>query len=137
MSLFGTEIAFRLGPGTLEEARAIAAELADAAAGCRRHVLFVDAAAGEYGCLAEWERRADAEGYAARPAAALRGTSDACHLALVRSATLAFELPDQSDCRARRPHVDRRTRRSLIRTSRAALRPGALTAPTWRTGTAR
>lgn len=65
---FGTEVAFRLGPGTLDEARAIAQRLADAARGCRRHVLFADAAAGEYGCLAEWERRADAEGFAARPA---------------------------------------------------------------------
>ena len=36
--------------------------------GCRRHVLFLDEEAGEYGCLAEWDRREDAEGYAARPA---------------------------------------------------------------------
>ena len=70
MSLFGTEIAFRLGPGTGDEARAIAAELGAAAAGCRRHVLFVDADAGEYGCLAEWDRREDAAGYGARPAVA-------------------------------------------------------------------
>jgi hypothetical protein len=68
MTLHGTEIAFRLGPGTLDEARAVAGRLAGAAAGCRRHVLFVDAQAGEYGCLAEWDRREDAEGYAARPA---------------------------------------------------------------------
>ena len=31
-------------------------------------MLFVDAEAGEYGCLAEWDRREDAEAYAARPA---------------------------------------------------------------------
>lgn len=69
MTLYGTEISFRLGPGTVDEARAFAERLAAAAAGCRRHVLFVDADAGEYGCLAEWERREDAEGFAARPAA--------------------------------------------------------------------
>lgn len=69
MTLYGTEISFRLGPGTLDEARALAGRLAAAAEGCRRHVLFVDAEAGEYGCLAEWERREDAEGYGERPAA--------------------------------------------------------------------
>jgi len=68
MTLYGTEISFRLGPGTVDEARAVAAGLAAAAAGCRRHVLFVDAEAGEYGCLAEWERREDAEDFAGRPA---------------------------------------------------------------------
>ena len=68
LSLHGTEVSFRLGPGTLDEARALATALAAAAAGCRRHVLFVDAEAGEYGCLAEWDERADAEGFAARPA---------------------------------------------------------------------
>jgi hypothetical protein len=31
-------------------------------------VLFVDADAGEYGCLAEWDRREDAEAFADRPA---------------------------------------------------------------------
>jgi len=31
-------------------------------------VLFVDADAGEYGCLAEWDERDDAEGFAERPA---------------------------------------------------------------------
>jgi quinol monooxygenase YgiN len=66
---FGTEISFRLGPGSLEEARRIAARLAEAAAGCRRQVLFADADAGEYGCLAEWDRREDAEAFGARPAA--------------------------------------------------------------------
>jgi quinol monooxygenase YgiN len=70
VSGFGTEVSFRLGPDSLEEARAIAARLRAAAAGCRRHVLFVDAAAGEYGCLAEWERREEAEGFARRPATA-------------------------------------------------------------------
>ena len=65
---FGTEVSFRLGPGTLAEARRIAQALAEAAAGCRRHVLFADAQAGEYGCLAEWDARADAEGFGARPA---------------------------------------------------------------------
>ncbi len=69
MSLHGTEVAFRLGPGTLEEAREIGARLAAAAAGCRRHVLFVDADAGEYGCLAEWDDPADAAGFADRPEA--------------------------------------------------------------------
>ncbi len=68
MSLHGTEVAFRLGPGTLEEARAIAARLAVAAHGARRHVLFAAPERGEYGCLAEWDDAADAAGYAARPA---------------------------------------------------------------------
>jgi quinol monooxygenase YgiN len=68
VSGFGTEISFRLGPETREEARRIARGLAAAAAGCRRHVLFVDPDAGEYCCLAEWDRREDAEGFAARPA---------------------------------------------------------------------
>lgn len=67
MSGFGTEVSFRLGPDSLEEARMIAARLAAAAAGCRRHVLFVDAAAGEYGCLAEWDRLDDAEAFMRRP----------------------------------------------------------------------
>lgn len=68
MTLHGTEISFRLGPDTLEEARATAARLAAAAVGCRRHVLFVDAAAGEYGCLAEWDDPVAARGFADRPA---------------------------------------------------------------------
>ncbi|MGD9571712.1 MAG: hypothetical protein AB7V62_07520 [Thermoleophilia bacterium] len=66
MSLHGTEIAFRLGPGTLEEARAIAARLAAAAGGARRHVLFAAPERGEYGCLAEWDDPADAAAYAGR-----------------------------------------------------------------------
>lgn len=68
MSLHGTEVAFRLGPGTADEARAFAQGLAAAADGCRRHVLFIDEEAGEYGCLAEWDVPADAAGYADRPA---------------------------------------------------------------------
>jgi hypothetical protein len=31
-------------------------------------VLFIDAEAGEYGCLAEWERREDAEAFGGRAA---------------------------------------------------------------------
>jgi len=68
MTLHGTEISFRLGPGTLEEARAVAVRLGAAARGCRRHVLFVDADAGEYGCLAEWDDPAAAAAFAERPA---------------------------------------------------------------------
>jgi hypothetical protein len=68
LTLYGTEVAFRLGPGTADEARAIAQGLAAAADGCRRHVLFLDEEAGEYGCLAEWDRREDAGGYATRAA---------------------------------------------------------------------
>jgi quinol monooxygenase YgiN len=61
-------VAFRLGPDTADEARAIARGLAAAADGCRRHVLFLDEEAGEYGCLAEWDRPEDAEAFAGRPA---------------------------------------------------------------------
>lgn len=68
MSLHGTEISFRLGPGTLHEARALAARLAEASAGARRHVLFAVPEAGEYGCLAEWDDAADAAAFADRPA---------------------------------------------------------------------
>jgi hypothetical protein len=68
--LWGTEISFRLGPGTEDEARAVAGRLAAAAAGARRHVLFLDAERGEYGCLAEWDRPEAAEAYAAAPAVA-------------------------------------------------------------------
>jgi quinol monooxygenase YgiN len=67
MSGFGTEISFRLGPGGLDEARSVADRLAAAAAGCRRHVLFADPEAGEYGCLAEWDAREAAAGFADRP----------------------------------------------------------------------
>jgi len=67
---FGTEVSFRLGPDTVEEARAIARDLAAAAAGCDRHVLFVDAATGEYGDLAEWLDGDAAAAFAALPATA-------------------------------------------------------------------
>ncbi|MGD9696942.1 MAG: hypothetical protein AB7V42_14920 [Thermoleophilia bacterium] len=70
MALHGTEIAFRLGPGSLEEARAVAARLSAAAGGSRRRVLFVNADAGEYGWLGEWDDAAAAAGFAERPAAA-------------------------------------------------------------------
>lgn len=70
MTGFGTEVSFRLGPGTLGEAREVAHLLAGAAAGCRRHVLFVEEGAGEYGCLAEWDSREDAEDFTRRPATA-------------------------------------------------------------------
>lgn len=65
---YGTEVSYRLGPDTSAEARTIAAALADAASGCERHVLFLDADAGEYGVLAEWSRREDAEAFADRAA---------------------------------------------------------------------
>lgn len=64
---YGTEVAFRLGPGRDDDARAAAAALAAAAAGCRRHVLFLNDA-GEYGALAEWGSKEEAEGFASRPA---------------------------------------------------------------------
>lgn len=64
---YGTEVAFRLGPGRDTEARRAAAALAAAADGCLRHVLFLNDA-GEYGALAEWATREEAEGFAARPA---------------------------------------------------------------------
>ena len=66
--LHGTEISFRLGPDTADEARALAGRLAAAAAGARRHVLFLDTERGEYGCLAEWARPEEAEAYAGLPA---------------------------------------------------------------------
>lgn len=59
----GTEIAFRLGPGTLEEARAIAGRLFRCAPGAVEHVLFCDVEAGEYGCLAVWRTADDAAAY--------------------------------------------------------------------------
>ena len=80
MSGFGTEVSFRLGPDSIAEARAIAARLGAAAEGCARHVLFVDADAGEYGCLAEWDRREDAEGFARLPATVAEITALASRL---------------------------------------------------------
>lgn len=65
---WGTEVSFRLGPGTADEARAIAARLAAAADGAESHVLFLAEEAGEYGCLATWPTRAGAEAYGSRPA---------------------------------------------------------------------
>jgi hypothetical protein len=61
----GTEIAFRLGPDSLEHAREIAGRLAAAASDAVEHVLFVDATAGEYGCLAVWRTPDDAAAYTA------------------------------------------------------------------------
>jgi hypothetical protein len=66
--MIGTEIAFRLGPGTLEQAREIAARLAALAAAADEHVLFSDSEVGEYGCLAVWAFAADADAYIASAA---------------------------------------------------------------------
>ena len=68
--MIGTEIAFRLGPGTLEEARAIAARLAELAHEAHEHVLFCDAEIGEYGCLAVWGSASHADAYIASSAVA-------------------------------------------------------------------
>lgn len=65
---YGTEVSFRLGPNSADQAREIASELAQAAIGCERHVLFLAEDAGEYGCLAEWTSLPDASGYAQRQA---------------------------------------------------------------------
>ena len=64
--VFGTEIAFRLGPGSDERAREVAARLAQASAGCLRQTLFLNDE-GAYGVLAEWEHRSDADGFVDRP----------------------------------------------------------------------
>jgi len=64
----GTEIAFRLGPGSLARARVIADRLSGAATNAIEHVLFVDEAVGEYGCLAVWDTPEDAAAYTAAPA---------------------------------------------------------------------
>jgi hypothetical protein len=66
--MIGTEIAFRLGPGTLDEARAIAATLAELATDAHEHVLFCDDQIGEYGCLAVWATAADADAFIASTA---------------------------------------------------------------------
>jgi len=63
---WGTEVSFRLGSGTAETARAIAARLAAAADGAEGHVLFLAEGAGEYGCLATWTTEADAAAYGER-----------------------------------------------------------------------
>ena len=65
---YGTEVSFRLGPNSVDQAREIAAELAQAAVGAERHVLFLAEDAGEYGCLAEWISFAAASGSGQRPA---------------------------------------------------------------------
>ncbi|MGI9538968.1 MAG: hypothetical protein ACR2N6_02325 [Miltoncostaeaceae bacterium] len=65
-SRYGTEIAFRLGPGNDERARSRAQQLARAAVGAIGHTLFLNDA-GEYGCLAEWETEQGARGYGDRP----------------------------------------------------------------------
>jgi hypothetical protein len=79
---FGTEVGFRLEPGTEDEARAIAGRLALAADGCRRHVLFLDGS-GVYGCLAEWDREEDARAFLTRPAllAELAALAERCERA--------------------------------------------------------
>jgi hypothetical protein len=61
-------VSFRLGPGTADAARAIAAELAGAGPDATEHVLFLDADAGEYGCLAVWGTQGLARGYGDRAA---------------------------------------------------------------------
>ena len=71
----GTEIAFRLGPGSLDQARAIAGRLAGLAPTAVELVLFCDAAAGEYGCLAVWEADADAVAYIDSPGVAVELTA--------------------------------------------------------------
>jgi hypothetical protein len=63
--MIGTEIAFRLGPGSLEDARSIADRLSGLAPAAVEHVLFCDADAGEYGCLAVWAAGSDADAYIA------------------------------------------------------------------------
>ncbi len=68
--MIGTEIAFRLGPGSLQDARAIAARLAGLAPRAVEHVLFCDAGAGEYGCLAVWATASEADAYVAAPGVA-------------------------------------------------------------------
>lgn len=65
---WGTEVSFRLGPGTADAARAIAAELAAAGPDATEHVLFLDADAGEFGCLAVWATEDLARGYGERTA---------------------------------------------------------------------
>jgi hypothetical protein len=66
--LHATEVSFRLGPGTVDDARAIAARLGGLARGCRDDMLFLDAEQGVYGYLALWAESHEAEAYAALPA---------------------------------------------------------------------
>jgi hypothetical protein len=65
--LHAIEVSFRLGPGTLEDARAIAARLAAEAVGCRDEMLFVDAEGGVYGYLALWAEEDEAGRFRSRP----------------------------------------------------------------------
>ena len=66
--LHATEVSFTLGPGTLEDARAIAARLGAEASRSRDEMLFVDAEAGIYGYLALWDERTDAIAFGANAA---------------------------------------------------------------------
>lgn len=66
--LHATEVSFRLGPGTVEDARGIAARLSAAAAGCRDDMLFVDEQSGTFGYLALWDGFTEAEQFPTRPA---------------------------------------------------------------------
>jgi hypothetical protein len=63
----GTEIAFRLPPGSGDQARAIADRLARLAPAALEHVLFLDVDAGEYGCLAVWPSADAAAAYIGLP----------------------------------------------------------------------
>lgn len=63
--MIGTEIAFRLGPDTIDDARAIARRLAELAPAAVEHVLFCDADVGEYGCLAVWPTTSAVDAYLA------------------------------------------------------------------------
>ncbi len=65
--MIGTEIAFRLAPGSGDQARSIAGRLARLAPASVEHVLFLDDAAGDYGCLAVWRTADDATAYIAHP----------------------------------------------------------------------
>jgi len=65
--LHATEVSFRLGPGTVDDARAIATRLGAAARGCRDDMLFVDAESGVYGYLALWAHAAEAEAFETLP----------------------------------------------------------------------
>jgi hypothetical protein len=65
--LHATEVSFRLGPGTADDARAIASKLGAEARGCREDMLFVDEQAGVYGYLALWAERTEAEAFEALP----------------------------------------------------------------------
>jgi hypothetical protein len=63
----GTELAFRLPPGSLPRARALAERLSEAAPDAVEHVLFADDLNGEYGCLAVWHSPEQAAAYTSGP----------------------------------------------------------------------